>query len=121
MKLKDLKQSKLKNSEYTGILADITGTQDYEITVSGAPSLVERIFEKAEIDITIDPSVNSKEAEARSREFWDNRVAKKILIAPAETIESLEKPLPQKCDGEELACDFSSPRPGARDVVGRMA
>jgi hypothetical protein len=95
MQLKDLKQLESKNTEYKGVLADATGARDYEITVSGSPSLVGRVFEKAEFEITIDPNVSSKEAEARSREFWDSRVAKKIQTAPAETIESLAKAPPK--------------------------
>ena len=83
MKLNEFKRSGSKMAAYTAVVADQAGQRDYELTISGRRSLVERVFKKVDFDVIIDTHVSPEEFDARSREVWTSRVAGQEIASPS--------------------------------------
>ncbi len=92
---KNFAPSKRKGAAYDVALADVTGAQNYEMTVSGSRELAQRVLSKVEFDVAIDPTVVAKDAESRSREFWTRRVSGVAAEQPPATIDAFKKGLPR--------------------------
>jgi hypothetical protein len=74
MKLRDLRRSGTRTTLYSGILADVEGNRDYELSITGPRSLIDAAFKNVDFEVGIDRQAKPEEFEALSREFWQRRV-----------------------------------------------
>lgn len=91
MRLKDLERRKA--GLYVGTLADAAGDTRYELAISGAAKLVEKVFAKSDFEYGIDPKATQDDWGARFEEVWTK------AIGPAgdkerETVVALRKRIP---------------------------
>lgn len=82
MKLKDLKRSGAKESVYSGVVADVAGHSDYELSITGAREMVERMFEKVDVELDIDPKASKDEFESRSQTVWKRHARGRAPVPP---------------------------------------
>jgi hypothetical protein len=91
-----MKRSGKETARYTLTLADDQGAEDYELTITGTRTLVEKVFAESDFEITISPKANEKEAERRAHELWTKYSSAMVKeAAPAEDIDSLSKSAPK--------------------------
>lgn len=95
MRLQDMKRSGDETARFTSIVADERGANDYELTISGTPALVEQVFEKSDFEITISPDLDEETAGRRTKDLWAKYAASVTDIAPAEDLDSLAKVTPR--------------------------
>lgn len=96
MKLKDMKRSGKDMARHTKTLTDEQGAPDYEITITGTSSLVQKVFEKSDFEIIIDTKATERDAERRAKELWEKHSGTVEEAAPAADVESLRKSAPKE-------------------------
>lgn len=74
MKLGDLRRSGTKITVYSGVIADVEGNKDYELSITGPRAIIDAAFKNVDFEVGIDRQATPEEFDARSREFWKRRI-----------------------------------------------
>ena len=91
MRLKEMKRTGQAISRYVATLADDSGATDYDLTISGRRTLIEKAFAKTDFEVMISSKATGKDAEAKSLELWQKYVKTAVEPAPPEDLLSLRK------------------------------
>src|SRR5947207_10616334 len=94
MRLKDLQHPQTEGAPYLGTLNDSGGDQHYELAISGASKMIEKIFAESEFEYQIDPKATEKNWVPKYQEMWDRNTAAGAVGKGPETIDALDKAVP---------------------------